>query len=339
MTINIENIQWGVDIATSITIIGTAVMFLVNSSKQARKEREVGINENTRSVSLEKIQLILQEFEDAFSILVDKALKVEKPIDSRYNSSGMEGLADKIKNDAGFSKNLQTNLETFRLEIGSFYETIQKRRYSLIPVIDSLSDKQNALNLINQDIREIGEMHNRIGSGWSTLLVELFDLKKAFLSFCITNEVFVVGEKFDNADFQKLCADDAVRKAALGIFFDADYWDWTKSFISDEHHDLMHNAIKEKTVLDNKESKEIFNNMLLSLFSGLLVSKIDLYLAQVCVRTSGDAQLARQECKDILIKLSALTHKILKNDDQALYTDVISKYESDQYFGRNTYIR
>ncbi|MAF17718.1 MAG: hypothetical protein CMG93_17430 [Marinomonas sp.] len=339
MTINIENIQWGVDIATSITIIGTAVMFLINSSKQARKEREVGINENTRSVSLEKIQLILQEFEDAFSILVDKALKVENPIDRRYNNSGMEGLADKIKNDTEFSKKLQADLEKFRLEIGSFYETIQKRRYSLIPVIDSLSDKQNALNLISQDIREIGEMHNRIGSGWSTLLVELFNLKKAFLSFCITNEVFVVGEKFDNSDIQKLCNDESVRKAALGIFFDIDYWSWTKSFISEEHHDLMHDAIKNRTVLDNQESKEIFNKMLLSLLSGLLTSKIDLYIAQVCVRTSGDVQLARQECKDILIKLSALTHKILKNDDQSLYTEVISQYESDQYFGRDSSIR
>ena len=339
MSFSIDSIQWGIDIATSITIIGTAVMFLINSSKQARKEREVGINENTRSVSLEKIQSILLEFEDGFSVLVDKALKVEKPIDRRVTSNGLDGLAATIKENSEFSKKLQQDLESFREEIGAFYETIQKRRYSLIPVVDSLSDKQDALNLINQDIREIGEIHNKIGSGWSALLGELFALKKAFLSFCLSNEIFVIDDKFQDSDFEKLYADDNIKHRVLGILFDIDYWDWTQSFVSDEQKAQLKQAIEEKTIFDDETTSTAFNQMLLSLYTGLLKDKIDTYLAQVCLRTSGDAQLARMECKDILIKLSALTHKILKNDDQVLYTDVIADYESDRYFGRNTFIR
>lgn len=340
MSISLENIQFGVDIATSITIIGTAFMFLLNSHRQAKKEREVGINEKTRSVSLEKIQAILYEFENDFSELVEKGLKVEKPIDNHAARGGIDRLAEKVKADAEFTKSLQVNMEAFRLEVSRYYDTIQKRRYSLIPVIDSLSDKQDALSLISQDIDEIGQIHNRLGSGWHSLLSELIDLKKSAITFFITHDILDFDkESVDQALVSKILDDEGIKRRALSIFTDADYWKWTSSFVDEDKEAIMYEALKNRNVLDNEETKSILTNMLINMMSGLLRGRIDRYIAQVCLHVSKDVQLARQECKDILIKLSALTHKILKNDDEVRYTDVIKIYESDEYFGRNSSIR
>lgn len=339
MDFDLKNIQFGVDIATSITIIGTAIMFLFNSHQQSKKEREVGINEKTRSVSLEKIQAILYEFENDFSNLVVKALKVEKPIDNHLNRGGLERLAEKIKSDADFAKSLQTNMEEFRLGVSRYYDMIQKRRYSLIPVVDSLSDKQDALSLISQDIDEIGSIHNQLGSGWHSLLSELVELKKAMIGFCIANDVLDFSDNYDQSLIQKMLADDTIKSRAISILSDADYWNWTQSFVEDEKEQIMIDAIKSREIFETEEAKSLFMHMLLNLIGGLLRGRIDMYIAQVCLHVTKDVQLARQECKDILIKLSALTHKILKNDDEIRYTDVIKIYESDEYFGRNSSIR
>lgn len=341
----LEKTEVSFDILTSIVIIVSAVTFLVRSYSQSKKdkeeaikEREAGINENTRSVALGRIQAILSEFEDDFFELFKKSVEVTSPIAHEMEQGGLKGLAEKIKVEANYVENLQTKSEAFHKEVHGYYYGIQKRRYSLYPVIDSLPDSQGALNDIEKDIEDIRKAAN-IGHDWHNLVSELVALKEAARTFFPENKLpdFTEDPDIDISIASKILDDEDITKFAIRIFLNPKYWHFSKGFVAPEKGEMMENAIKRGGVL-NEDEKEVFNNfMFRALVAGLMQGNIDLYIAQVCVYNFNDMKKARQECRDILVKLSALTHKIMKNDEKVRYTDVIKTYEEDYFTHDSAY--
>ena len=156
-----SSIQLGFDMATSLTIVGAAVTWIIGQKKQAEAEKIRGINQHARSTGLKKVQDVLFEIEDKYSILISKTQAFEKNIDLRVRrTNGMldfTRLNQTIKNDSGFLVVSADRLRDIREELGQFYELIQVRRYSLIPLLDAIKDGDKYIGVFKRN--KIGRAH------------------------------------------------------------------------------------------------------------------------------------------------------------------------------------
>ncbi|MBB1441414.1 hypothetical protein H5202_22895, partial [Shewanella sp. SG41-4] len=74
------NVQLGFDMATSLTIVGAAVTWVIREKKQAEAEKVRSINQQVRSTSIEKVQDVLFELEDKFTVLINETQAYENMI-------------------------------------------------------------------------------------------------------------------------------------------------------------------------------------------------------------------------------------------------------------------
>ncbi|QYJ74980.1 MULTISPECIES: hypothetical protein [Shewanella] len=326
-----EKVQLGFDIATSVTIITALATWWLESRRRAKNEREVGINERARASSLAKVQSILEEFENAFSQIVLNGTKFERPIDIRLTDKGdginFSKLALHIGKNRPF---IQTQLESLRAFIEGtdhYYETIQKRRYTLLPVLDSIKDGQKIREDFFRDIEEIAQIHNRLGSGWSALLKEFVDLQN------IVNETLHNQTLSTEDSIKALISNSDFKDRAFSILLDIDYFSWVSSFVPSGEEETYKDAIRNNTADQIRDT--VFTTYINLASSS--VTKGDELMAQILYGTSCEVQAARIECKDILIKLSALSHKLLSNKEDRPLKEIITDYE--EVLGKDTLIR
>ncbi|WP_298439932.1 hypothetical protein [uncultured Ferrimonas sp.] len=328
-----QEVQLGFDIATSVTIIGALASWFWESRRRAAKERRLGINEQARVVSLEKVQTILSEFETSFNDLVQACARFEGPIRRRINADSETPLArleSYVESRPEVIDQLTEQLQTIRSGVDVYYESIQKRRYSLVPVLDSLPGGDAFLEALSKDITEIGQAHDSINSGYVALLKEFHAMVGA------SNEII------EQADLAEDCeAEDKIRallnersfiRRANMLLGDADYDSWIISFVPTESENEFRERRDNNTLGENTDLlfKVCIN------IAGSLVRRPSKLYAQILWMASREVKTTRVECKDILIKLSALTHKLLANNDDIELSKVIALYESDKYFGRDS---
>lgn len=336
-----QSIQVGFDIATSLSIIFAALTVMTSSLLRSRAERKRGINERVISTAHSRVLDITTEFEDSFSLLVDSSQKVEKPIDARVdyesdddNGNGNERytkLSELLLDDASFLSTIIENITAYRNRMGEYYETIQKRRYTLIPLLDSIPNEEDFVTTLEKDIDEIGEQYNQLGSNDIYLIKELAETQEYAQSIIDSQSNLSDEEKLE-----LLFTDEKMTKLVYSIFLDSDYLTWTKSFFKEEHHSSFENF------LVNRDTTDIIAENLklahLNFLLGLIRHPMR-YVAQVLTRVSGRIQRSRIECKDILIKLASINLKLLVKGSNVRLENIISKYESDKFFGRNRHIR
>ncbi len=329
-----EQVQLGFDIATSVTIIGALISWSLESRRRASKERQLGLNEQARVASLEKVQTILSEFETSFSDMVQSCTQFTSPIRRRVNTqseSPFAALERYLTNRPGEIDKLVESLEQIRHHVDIYYEAIQKRRYSLVPVLDSLSGGEKFLTALQQDIREIGHAHDSINTGYVALLKEFHQLTQYANSLLESAPQDVE----DSEKVDLLMNDGPFISRSYALLADADYDKWVDSFVPSGKEPEFRERRDNNTLTDNTQLLVHIN---INLAGNLIRNQQRLY-AQILWLACKQVSSAQVECKDILIKLSALTHKLMANNEETQLEDIIKLYESDEYFGRTSSVR
>lgn len=333
-----SSIQLGFDMATSLTIVGAAVTWIIGQKKQAEAEKIRGINQHARSTGLKKVQDVLFEIEDKYSILISKTQAFEKNIDLRVRrTNGMldfTRLNQTIKNDSGFLVVSADRLRDIREELGQFYELIQVRRYSLIPLLDAIKDGDKYIGVFKRNIDEVGEAYNKMGSDNLSLLKELNEVI-VLLNDEYGDEMIDLPDEFIGALFNKITANEKIIKAINSIIFDKSYFYWVQAFTpTGEEERFLEKVVVPNKIEDMKLYSDVITNFILS-----LIKKNHELLSQVLASSSNSVMQARMECKDILIALSAISHKLVMDNNDESLEQVIDKYDAEGYFGRDTTIR
>lgn len=321
----LNKVQFGFDIATSLSILSAAIAFIVTSIIKVRAERRRGINDRVKSKALEKVLEIQKEFEDAFRDIIHMGISYEKKIDSNYKN----GLLTGKLSDKSFLSDRMTEITLFRESLDRYYDVVQSRRYTLVPVLDSVPKQQDFLKKFLVDITQIGNVHNEIAS-FEALIKELLTAKDILAKMVgnnYLNEEENVSNLFESVEFRNIFS---------SIISDKDYLFWTTSLIRDEYKETFANNLIEKShdEMDQKELKFAFLN-----FCTGMLREPNLFISQVMAICSSKFQDARQECKDIVLKLAAITGFLLSKNETETLSDIIEKYESSNYLGRNEYIR
>lgn len=333
-----SSIQLGFDMATSLTIVGAAVTWIIGQKKQAEAEKIRGINQHARSTGLKKVQDVLFEIEDKYSILISKTQAFEKNIDLRVRrTNGMldfTRLNQTIKNDSGFLVVSADRLRDIREELGQFYELIQVRRYSLIPLLDAIKDGDKYIGVFKRNIDEVGEAYNKMGSDNLSLLKELNEVI-VLLNDEYGDELIDLPDELIGALFNKITANEKIIKAINSIIFDKSYFYWVQAFTpTGEEERFLEKVVFPNKIEDMKLYSDVITNFILS-----LIKKNHELLSQVLASSSNSVMQARMECKDILIALSAISHKLVMDNNDESLEQVIEKYDAEGYFGRDTTIR
>ncbi|QIZ77063.1 hypothetical protein [Ferrimonas lipolytica] len=333
-----EQVQLGFDIATSVTIIGALLSWGWESRRRASKERQLGLHEQARVASLEKVQSIVSEFETAFSDLVQAAHQFQAPIRRRINVSSdnpFERLQQYITKNPESIDQFTERLAEIRLGVDGYYEAIQKRRYSLVPVLDSLPGGKEFLASLQKDIQEIGDAHDQINSGYVALLKEFHAAAQKCEQIISETEFENPDDVSDKEKIQCLLDSNAYRQAAYWLVSDKDYDSWTNGFIPTDAKQEFEQRREDKTLLENDD---LLFNVYVNLAS-YIIKQPNASYAEILWLASKQVGQTTTECKDILIKLSALTHKLLVNNEDTELKKIIELYESDEYLGRETSIR
>lgn len=328
-----KTIQVGFDIATSVTIITAFLTLWRQNRKQAKNDRKVGIRDSSRASSLVKVQNVLFEFENSFGALVLKSLKVETAV-SRYIKMDDEGydltrLEKKLEVNPDYMNSIMLkDLEEFREAVGEFYEDIQKRRYSLIPVLDSLHGSKEFLEIFLSDINDIAKVHDALNGGWISLLNELLILNK------VKNDIIIEANN-TGSKIALLMEDDEFISRTFKILFDKAYFEWTSAFVDAEREDeFLAALISDKLDMKN----EILNSTYQRFLARLLDNEL-LLISKILIHAFHEVQSARIQCKNIIIKLSALSNVLLSNKDESTLLTVVEKYETGKYFGKDISVR
>jgi hypothetical protein len=211
---------------------------------------------------------------------------------------------------------------------------IQVRRYSLIPLLDSINDGENYVSIFQKNIDDVGEAHNNVGSSNLSLLKEL-----KVLIDTVNEKYEFRADEMDDEQLKSLYTaaldDSDVLDKIKSILFDEDYFEWVSSFVSEgKENTYLEKVIRPTEIEDVDLFRSVLTNFVVSLFR----KNIEL-VSNVLVSASYNVMNARVECKDILISLSAMSHKLVVNNDVEPLISVIEKYNSDEYFSRDRSIR
>ncbi|WP_341502339.1 hypothetical protein [Gallaecimonas sp. GXIMD4217] len=318
---NMDKIQIGIDLATSITIIISLIALVMESRRRVRQERQKGIDQHSRTVAASQINKALERLSKDFIFkIVDKAQRYESRVDVFFEPDGQQLLVQRIEQDAGFVEQAIEDLNGIRQEVGDFFEHLHDLKYTAFPVLDALPGGSGFIDTLKKDIADIATQYNQLGGGHISLLREL----KALVDHCAAHP-----PGGDDDQQQRLM------QLAHSILIDEDYLDWVQSFVPDGQEPAFEAAVREKRLLDENE---LFLAVLSNLVGHAVENPGRLY-AQVLAMASRQVYQARYECKDVLCNLSAIAHMLLVKDGNERLDAVIERYKSEDYLALEQEVR
>lgn len=312
---NINGIEVGIDIATSITIIVSLIALVMESRRQARRDREKGIDQNARNVAASQLAGMISSLSEVFiNHVVRTGQEYESKIDVFFEDGGEDRLMDRIRGNEQFLGDRKGELSVLRDSIGDFFESLHALKYQIFPVLDSLDEGDRFIKAMKSEIQDIARQHSRLGAGYLALIGEY----EAFCDSLLGTEEDVTSEQF---------------RMAMSIVCDLDYWEWVKLFVDDEERELCQEVIRQK-----QYDHDVIKRVIAALFN--LTRQNHLYLnTYIYALASRQVQEARMECKDVLCNLSAIYHMLICKDSDMDLGEVIERYKSDNYFALQREIR
>lgn len=311
----ITSLQLGVDIATSLAILASAITFLINQRLKNRETKKRQLDESVRAVTVNEFQAAL----GTLSTLYIKQIVVQASPLHNAASRGSAKLATILESRPQYLETLRQSLQNTSDNISDFFHTICAYNYQVTPLLDSIEDGQKQIAEFREGLAQLMHSYNHLNASHMALLNEVCALS----DYCQENPI-------ESADGQVL------RKMALSILTDADYRQWVDFFIPAGEEDLYWQHVSQQ---DFGEHTDLLSRVHANLLQHFY-KEPDLMKAQVLSIAYQATSEARQHCKDFLIKMSALNYWLIRKggSDETL-EDVIERYRSPAVFAAETEIR
>lgn len=311
----ITSLQLGVDIATSLAILASAITFLINQRLKNRDTKKRQLDESVRAVTVNEFQAAL----GTLSTLYIKQIVVQASPLHNAASRGSVKLASMLESRPAYLDTLKQSLQNTSDNISDFFHTICAYNYQITPLLDSIEDGHKQIAEFREGLAQLMQSYNHLNASHMALLTEVC----ALTDYCQENPI-------ESADSQTL------RKMSLSIQMDPDYRQWVDFFIPAGKEDLYWHHVGQHDFGENTDLLSQVNTNLLQHF----YKEPDLMKAQVLSIAYQATSEARQHCKDFLIKMSALNYWLIrKGGSGETLEDVIERYRSPAVFAAKTEIR
>ena len=310
-----STVQLGVDVATSLAILASAITFLINQRLKARDTKRRQLDESVRAVTVDEFQSALGTLSKHY---VERIVLHAEPLLNSV-SEGLDPLEQRLKADPARSGSLFEAITDTTTDIGGFISSISAYKYQIYPLLDSMEDGGLQIQEFRSSLAELIESYNSIGVSHSALYKEVC----ALVSFCKENA-------FENADHGRLAS------LVASIIVDRDYSQWVNSFVPTGSEARYWECIKAGSFKDDQTLwTQVQSNVI-----GSFYGKPERMQAQVIYIAYGAISKARKQCKEFLINMAAINYWLIrKGGDEDSLLDVIQRYRSAEVFAVDTEIR
>ena len=323
-----SNIQLGFDIATSVTIIGALASWWWESRRRSKQALKEGMLEQVRSTSLEKTLKIVEEFEDSFSGMVISSQSFSD--DLMNGKSGQEAadyIAAKLNSGSVLVKDKVEQANKYLAIADGYYETIQKRRYSLLPILETIDVNNDFLLSFKNDIVGLGELIQDSRHKYVALLSDLEEMSK-----------YIINQKSENSkadgEDQGPKVDQHLMSSTYDLILNEEYSHFVRMYLEGETQAEYIECMDGKLMLPDTLIKSV-----LQTFLGTFISDQDYVQTQLLMQITNRVIELRQKSKSILIKLSALSYVLLSNQENEDINTVVKRFESEEYLSMSGHIR
>ncbi len=310
-----STVQLGVDVATSLAILASAITFMVNQRLKARETKRRQLDESVRAVTVDEFQSALGELSGIYvKEIVERAAPLQHSV-----GAGLERLEKSLRTNPERSAELLESMSSTKRAMGDFINSICAYNYQIYPLLDSIEGGSAQIAEFRSSLNELMEGYNRIGGGSESLLREV----RALATFCKSNPLESVDQ-------------DQLHSMVRSIIIDADYRLWVDTFIPDGSEDLYWACIEQGGFAGHEELlKSVHVNVI-----GSFYRSPERMEAQVLWFSYDAIAEARKRCKEFLTDMAAINYWLIrKTGDGETLPEVIRRYRSPEVFAVDSAIR
>ncbi|USZ51294.1 hypothetical protein [Halomonas sp. DN3] len=319
-----DNLSIGVDIATSLAILGAFVSWTLDNHRQRRMAREVGINDQARAIAVTKVQETTIQLSKDFNSMITNAGKIERRLNRLWKQDGVDAVQRHIEQNDDYLEEVGEYLQAFKDEVSRYYESCHVHKYLLFPVLGSLPEGDGMVASIKSDFDDIARCHDEINSGYAHLLREL------------EGAVKIAGKlsKVDEQDPEHAALKKKLVNAVSSIAYDPDYKEFIHYFIPDGQEEAFYREYDNREIQDQELSGVVIGNLY-----GTLIKRPARAQAMCLLLARQSIQRTRTECKEVLCSLSAVASVLLSRNEESTLSAEIAKLKSDDFFALDREIR
>ncbi|MDQ2187066.1 hypothetical protein RBI13_17920 [Alcaligenaceae bacterium A4P071] len=316
----LNSVQIGIDVATSLAIVASAATFLYDQRKKQKQAKRQQLDDTVRAVSVEKFQDTIHTLSSFFiRDIVGNFQKVDNLIGR--DTAELEQLYQRRPElfERAFKQ-----MDTTSDAISQYIDHIHAHKYQIYPLLDSIEGGRNQVLMFRAALSKLIDKYNQINANHRALISELDGL------LAYTKE-----HSFEASD------PEILYRRAFSILHDRDYQAWVNTFIPDGQEAVYWEGLANGNVdLNDALIKRVLAN-----FIGHIYEHPGRMLAQVLRSAAGSMIDARTQCKEFLVDLSAINFWLIrKNDADSLLADgelaqTIKRYRGPDMFDLNTEIR
>lgn len=312
---DLSKLQFGVDVATSLAILVSAVTFLVNQRMKTLETKRRQLDESVRAVTVDEFQTALGELSQLY---IKEIVRHSMPLQASV-SNGVEFLEKALERNPGRGPAMLEAMENTKQAINDYISAISAYKYQIYPLLDSIEGGESQIQEFRQSLEGLMHRYSEIGRGHQSLYEEV----RALCDYCQANPI-------EQADYERL------HHMVMSIIVDKDYRGWVDSFVPSGLEDAYWEAVDSKSFEHHPDLlKQVIGNAI----SGFYTSPARME-AQVIYLAYSTIQGARSQCKDFLVSMAAINYWLIRKGGGAeSLADVMARYRSPAVFAVGTEIR
>lgn len=311
------SVQFGLDIATSMAILASAITFLWNQKRKNDQQKIQQLDTSVRNVATEHIQQALHTLSRQFINGVVNTLNMP----SNVCKGDLDEIEARFARREGLASRLIDSFSEASDQLSSFSDEIEAYKYQLYPLLDTLGNGQREISVFKRQLSELIVQFNTINRGALPLAREL----ERVLAFCASHP----DEDLTEEQSEQLLS------LAAQVMFDTDYAYWVNTFIPDEDEKVFWD--------DGAERRHEVRQRAINNFIAHAYNKPHRLRAQVFGHGYELYQEGRIMCKKFLIMLAALNHTLLLGEGSESAgqgpSAIAERYAGDDYFALERTVR
>lgn len=336
-----RNFQFGMDIATSLTIIGAAYSWYRNQKKAKQEEERLrqlelqrGINDSTRAVVTEGIQNIIRELSATFNRIATSGLSIEAGVKTLFQRGGFEWIYEAVSKGALELDEYQAKLTTFKDHVYAFYDATAASRYLLFPALYSLPEGEEAIGALKENFRSIANAHRRFSLGPITVLMEL----EALLAKKAASEPYAEDPHELRKQVVQFHEDNMDSIGA--ILLSAECAPFMSDILPKKDRDTYLAFLKGRDrTMELTDAEQLLYGEAVLLFTTVLLKDPTILVAAALSFAANEVTAVRDTCKQTLINLAAVSCRILSKDSGQSIPGIAAELQTEKYFNLANEVR
>lgn len=313
---DLSKFQFGVDIATSLAILFSAITFIINQRMKAKETKRRQLDESVRAVAVDELQ---SEIAELSKIYVKRIVEDSMPLQNAAQL-GLARLENHVESHPTRVAKLMDAMSMTRSAMNDYIDAICAYNYQIYPLLDSIEGGDAQIQAFRRNLSHLMKSYSRLGGSHEALINEVKGLVE-----------FTRSHPFETVDRQEL------DRRVISIITDVDYRQWVDTFIPAGKEAGYWELVESGRAGDIEQS--LANHVAANLIAGCYENPSRM-LAQVLYLAYPLVQEARIQCKEFLVVLSAINYWLIrKGGEQESLSAIIERYRSPEVFDLETTIR